>query len=662
MFVKKRFFLLFLIIIAAGMLFFFASASADCSFGGKTWPETAEYIDLEDTIVEDYDAFAAFLTQMPSLKRVDMWETRIYRKEIDFLAERFPEIRFGWTMVLQGKDHEHIIRTDYTSWSTLHNNTSTHHTSDDFSILKHCWNLLALDVGHNDVDDLSFLLDLPRLRVLILACNNISDISVLSSLKDLEYAELFKNHISDISPVKDLKHLLDLNICFNRVDDLTPLYNLKTLQRLFIYSCRYHNTAPEWETVQALKKALPDTHINSTNYSTMGIWRWISEKKRHPHYEAIVGMFGSDHRYPKHDYVPFEESQPLPAAGAEPVLATPIPPAGAAAETPAPDNAAVSPAPEAEAASTEKPVASSPDTQAAVDLSADPWKDLENQDFSGSNYLLPIDFTPGYPVKEERLSENGYHDSTISVSLKNGVFEEKCAYWAADIIIKDPSQLRTMGASKDGAFSHVGEMNADSLIARTRAVIAFNGDFFTKAERYGRGFIVRQGVLYRRALDKISPNNDHLMDVLLIDDKGDFIVQHCATDESIVEAFRGRKILNSFSFGPILVENGKAIETYDDADIWLNMATDQGKRRMCICQIGPLHYMVIATAGRYYNDQGLTLPEMARLAESLGVQTAYNLDGGDSSILYLNNEKMAFYEFDSQRKLVDVIYFASAEE
>ena len=60
-------------------------------------------------------------------------------------------------------------------------------------------------------------------------------------------------------------------------------------------------------------------------------------------------------------------------------------------------------------------------------------------------------------------------------------------------------------------------------------------------------------------------------------------------------------------------------------------------------------------------NSGLTLKEFAELVYEYGVQTAYNLDGGDSTMLYFHGEKVNFKDNKSKRNLQDIIYFASGE-
>ena len=157
------------------------------TYGRLSVPSDSTYIDLGDITVKNYDNFIAFLQQLPKLEKVDMFSTLIEKKNIDRLAEAFPDVEFGWTMYLKCEKRDHKIRTDTTAFGCEHNNRIHGHTSTDLSILKYCTKLEALDIGHNYVTDLSFLYDLPSLKVLIVACNHITDITPIGSLKELQY-------------------------------------------------------------------------------------------------------------------------------------------------------------------------------------------------------------------------------------------------------------------------------------------------------------------------------------------------------------------------------------------------------------------------------------------------------------------------------------------
>lgn len=262
------------------------------SYQGKfTADVSAEYIDLGEVQIKKMDTFIDFLQQFPNLKKVDMFATRIYPDSIDLLAETFPDIEFGWTMRIG----DHWVRTDTTAFSTLHGNSSSHHTEKQFQYLKYCKNLLALDIGHNSVKDVSFLYDLPKLKILILACNTIEDITPVGSLTDLEYLELFKNDIKDISCLENCRNLLDLNLCFNHISDLSAIKSLTKLERLWLFNSNNWTDADrvDAQVIAKLQAALPECHIDSTSYSTLGGWR------DHKRYYIVSNMF----KYS--EYIPF---------------------------------------------------------------------------------------------------------------------------------------------------------------------------------------------------------------------------------------------------------------------------------------------------------------------------------------------------------------------
>ncbi len=260
------------------------------TFESVTVVRNSEFIDMGDTIVSDYASFIKFLDGMPFLKKVDMFSTVIPVDKVEYLAERYPKVEFGWTIYIGNSKHNHVVRTDDLVFSTLHSNKSPEHTDRDFAALRFCKNMMALDIGHNACADLSFLYSMPNLRVLIIGRNSVADITPISSLHELQYLELFTNVITDLSALSELQNLLDLNICFNKISDFTPLYGLKSLERLWMYNsnCYDERYPVNPDKVKTIKKALPHCRVDSTSYVTQGGWR---EGER---YEKIREMFRSN--------------------------------------------------------------------------------------------------------------------------------------------------------------------------------------------------------------------------------------------------------------------------------------------------------------------------------------------------------------------------------
>ena len=266
-----------------------------------------------------------------------------------------------------------------------------------------------------------------------------------------------------------------------------------------------------------------------------------------------------------------------------------------------------------------------------------------------THYSLPIDFSGGMPLQKDGFKGKWhYEDPTISVTITEDRYDAECDYWVADIKIADPSQLRTeVAVDIDSPNYKEGE----KIAKRVNAVLAIDGDYFylTRTET-GEGFTLRQGELY---WDNMSGRRD----VLLIDEDGDFHVVHTPKTNQVGTTVNGKKVINAFFFGPILVENGKLSR---NMPIYSFLVADKKRQRMCIAQVGPLEYKCICCGPPARGNSGMTLADFAKLVSRMGVETAYNMDGGDSCAMFFAGEKVNDVDNPDFRKLNDIIYFASA--
>lgn len=110
------------------------------------------------------------------------------------------------------------------------------------------------------------------------------------------------------------------------------------------------------------------------------------------------------------------------------------------------------------------------------------------------------------------------------------------------------------------------------------------------------------------------------------------------------------------SFGPALVKDGEVSVTQDE-EVGKAMASNP---RTAIGQIDDLHYVMVVADGRTEESAGLSLYQMAEFMKSLGVKTAYNLDGGGSATMVLNgkviNQPTTGGSRISERKVSDIVY------
>ena len=112
----------------------------------------------------------------------------------------------------------------------------------------------------------------------------------------------------------------------------------------------------------------------------------------------------------------------------------------------------------------------------------------------------------------------------------------------------------------------------------------------------------------------------------------------------------------SLAFGPILVDNYELVK-----HTWYGVGEiDEGYARSALCQLGDLHYIVVAanTTGPYQEIP--TVSMFAKNIAATGCRMAYCLDGGQTATIVMNDKLMNRPVYGQQRKISDIIYFATA--
>ena len=266
---------------------------------------------------------------------------------------------------------------------------------------------------------------------------------------------------------------------------------------------------------------------------------------------------------------------------------------------------------------------------------------------------LPIDFSGGFPPLADGYDgDYFYEDPTIRVSIEyketkeymEGYRGRNMGYWVVDVQVGDASQLRTAAAE---SFTTETTLPVSDIANRVNAVVAINGDYFA---RHKEGYAIRQGSLIR---DKLKGNRD----ALLIDEDGDFHVYHLPKKGTLADTVDGKKVVNAFYFGPILVENGDVPKKLPNFTF---LKPDKYYARLAICQIDKLHYKLILTTMEQDYTLGIRLKDFAKLCQAEGAQIAYNLDGGLSTTLFFNNKRINEQNKVNFRSIPDIVYFASA--
>ncbi|MDO5022374.1 MAG: phosphodiester glycosidase family protein [Eubacteriales bacterium] len=250
-----------------------------------------------------------------------------------------------------------------------------------------------------------------------------------------------------------------------------------------------------------------------------------------------------------------------------------------------------------------------------------------------------------------------YKDDSLTIDGYRGR-EYDTNYIYMHIKLSDPSQLRTAPAS---SFRSQSTAVGSKIAKRVQAVMAINGDFFTM-DPYG--VAIRNGHVYRT-----RPTGE---DILFIDNLGDFHVLEGIRKAEPVKQFikdaeaNGKPIIHAFTFGPVLVKNGESIIPVGQKFNYFNTASQKLAQRISFSQLGPLEYLVVATDGpENKNCKGLKMEEIAALTAKIGkifspdgCIISYNLDGGSSSTVVMNNQKVNA-PGSKIRYIADIIFFAT---
>lgn len=256
-------------------------------------------------------------------------------------------------------------------------------------------------------------------------------------------------------------------------------------------------------------------------------------------------------------------------------------------------------------------------------------------------YDLPLDIDfPNYPADPAGFSENAYHDESLDVRLESGTLHGM-PYYVAYFQVKSPTQLRTAVAGRPN--ESVAALPSQMGKAKN-AVLVLNGEYYI--QRTKDIFIYRQGKAFRDQADPVK-------DVLVIDDKGDFHIFTSKEKAAELQAFQdnGGVIVNAFSFGPALVIDGKKVRLRDDYYFYPRERTG----RSAVCQMDTLSYAFLYCPGA-------TQQELCDVADSLGVRHAYNLDGGNSSVMIFNGGYVGGKKRNTEREQSDILYVVSALE
>lgn len=153
--------------------------------------------------------------------------------------------------------------------------------------------------------------------------------------------------------------------------------------------------------------------------------------------------------------------------------------------------------------------------------------------------------------------------------------------------------------------------------------------------------------------------NGHSAETCFVDRDGNLILMPKGSFydiDSVQQFVDENDIQFSLAFGPILVNNG----VQSNPDFYGLGEPMEKYPRTAIGQDGELHYFFVCANHEGNYTSSLTIPQFAAQLEKFGVDKFYTLDGGQTGAIALNDQQINTPWHDAQRRVTDVVYFATA--
>ena len=246
-----------------------------------------------------------------------------------------------------------------------------------------------------------------------------------------------------------------------------------------------------------------------------------------------------------------------------------------------------------------------------------------------------------------------YEDSLVRYYLDDSIFaitwqevHDGSVYTFSEIKVSHPSQFRRHLAG--GEYGSDMQYLTTEMAAEVNAVVASAGDFY-RFRDFG-------AVVYQGEAKRVEGT---YAETCYIDANGDMHFTYGGDVLKVAEVQQfvdERNIQFSLAFGPILVDNYEVVE-----HTWYGVGEiNEGYARAGLLQMDTLHYIVVTanTTGIYQEIP--TVAQFQKNVAATGCRHAYSLDGGQTATIVMNDELVNRPVYGQQRKISDIIYFATA--
>ena len=216
------------------------------------------------------------------------------------------------------------------------------------------------------------------------------------------------------------------------------------------------------------------------------------------------------------------------------------------------------------------------------------------------------------------VTDNSYSSPDISITVtEETTANGRITYYLADIYVRDITCFQSALARNTYGSGYRDSISDMAIL--NNALLAINGDYYGNTTE---GVVIRNGVIYRA--------NRTNCDVCVLYYDGRMEVMPGSAFD-MQEAIQNGA-WQAWTFGPALLDtDGSVLTSFASTNRIIS-----ANPRTAIGYYEPGHYCMIVVDGRG-ESAGISLPDLSQLFYDLGCTAAYNLDGGNSSIMVWQN-------------------------
>ena len=212
------------------------------------------------------------------------------------------------------------------------------------------------------------------------------------------------------------------------------------------------------------------------------------------------------------------------------------------------------------------------------------------------------------------ITDSSYSSPDIAITVtEETTANGRTTYYLADIYVRDITCFQS--ALARGTYGSGYRDSISDMAVLSNALLAINGDYYGNTNE---GVVIRNGVIYRAN----RTNCD--VCVLYYDGRMEVMPGSAFDMQQAIE----NGAWQAWTFGPALLDtDGSALTSFASTGRIIS-----ANPRTAIGYYEPGHYCMVVVDGRG-ESAGITLPDLSQLFYDLGCTAAYNLDGGNSSIM-----------------------------